>query len=381
MRPAGRRGHMVDLVQSGRFAARLAAGMKIVFPETRPAVSRLHQIDQCPVGRAHRRDLSLAVADPAPAIQGRARRAPGQPRARDRPPGSPWRTPTLRAAGKCSAPALSCSAFSTRLMRPGDTDRPTSTGDGRRAGSPAAAESPASSSLAACRPRQTPGTPCHRHRALPAGRRRVASASARIRDRSPSRATRRAGAARKSSLNTSSESGPRIAGGEHRAHGTRSRRDRPGRGNCGNAGSNSARPWTASARRPSARRTAFRGGTVRSRTDRHPGSRCGTSRRSARAPDGRLAARCARHAPKVDVAAPGQGLVADAQAAAGGALGHLGQVRRGAESSSMAAGWVLLHTSVRSVPSACMTSNFRSARSMLRARCGSGIASKSRNGW
>src|SRR5665213_2402724 len=44
-------------------------------------------------------------------------------------------------------------------------------------------------------------------------------------------------------------------------------------------------------------------------------------------------------------------------------------------------GDTLLHTISRSQPSSCMTSNLRSARSKARPRCGSGMPSKSRNGW
>src|SRR5688572_26430782 len=46
-----------------------------------------------------------------------------------------------------------------------------------------------------------------------------------------------------------------------------------------------------------------------------------------------------------------------------------------------AAGDTFEQTSMRSVPSACMTSNLRSARSKARLRCGSGMPSKSRKGW
>jgi hypothetical protein len=45
------------------------------------------------------------------------------------------------------------------------------------------------------------------------------------------------------------------------------------------------------------------------------------------------------------------------------------------------AGEILLQISIRSVCSSCIRSNLRSARAKLRARCGSGMPSKSRNGW
>src|SRR5665213_3587440 len=44
-------------------------------------------------------------------------------------------------------------------------------------------------------------------------------------------------------------------------------------------------------------------------------------------------------------------------------------------------GDTLLHTISRSQPSSCIKSNLRSARSKVRVRCGSGMPSKSRNGW
>ncbi len=44
-------------------------------------------------------------------------------------------------------------------------------------------------------------------------------------------------------------------------------------------------------------------------------------------------------------------------------------------------GETLLQTSNKSQPSSCIRSNFRSARSKVRCRCGSGMPSKSRNGW
>jgi hypothetical protein len=47
----------------------------------------------------------------------------------------------------------------------------------------------------------------------------------------------------------------------------------------------------------------------------------------------------------------------------------------------IASGETLLQTRRRSQPSSCITSNFRSARANTLLRCGSGIPSKSRNGW
>ena len=86
--------------------------------------------------------------------------------------------------------------------------------------------------------------------------------------------------------------------------------------------------------------------------------------------------------PQRHVAAKGERLVADAQAAPRRRARRLPQgPPRPAQESSIAAGCMLLHTSTRSVPSACMTSNLRSARSRLRVRCGSGMHSKSRSGW
>ena len=45
------------------------------------------------------------------------------------------------------------------------------------------------------------------------------------------------------------------------------------------------------------------------------------------------------------------------------------------------AGDTLLQISSRSVPSSCIRSNLRSIRVKFRERCGSGMPSKSRNGW
>ena len=86
--------------------------------------------------------------------------------------------------------------------------------------------------------------------------------------------------------------------------------------------------------------------------------------------------------PSVDMTPPGQRLVSDAQPAraARARPSPPGRRRRGRRRRARRHA-MLLHTSTRSVPSACITSNLRSARSMLRVRCGSGIASKSRNGW
>ena len=51
---------------------------------------------------------------------------------------------------------------------------------------------------------------------------------------------------------------PRVAAGQYRRARSRRPADRPGRGSCGNAGSRTARPWTAAARRPAARRRCAR---------------------------------------------------------------------------------------------------------------------------
>jgi len=47
----------------------------------------------------------------------------------------------------------------------------------------------------------------------------------------------------------------------------------------------------------------------------------------------------------------------------------------------MEAGEMLLQINIRSVRSSCISANLRSARAKLRLRCGSGMPSKSRNGW
>ena len=84
----------------------------------------------------------------------------------------------------------------------------------------------------------------------------------------------------------------------------------------------------------------------------------------------------------VDVAAPGQRLEADTQGLAVAARSP--SARKSSAARSMPpseAGETLLQISSRSVPSSCIRSNLRSARAKLRARCGSGMPSKSRNGW
>ena len=83
----------------------------------------------------------------------------------------------------------------------------------------------------------------------------------------------------------------------------------------------------------------------------------------------------------VDVPAPGQRLVADPQPRL---AARSPSSRKSAAARSMppsATGETLEQTSIRSVPSSCIRSNLRSARSKARLRCGSGRPSKSRNGW
>ena len=82
-----------------------------------------------------------------------------------------------------------------------------------------------------------------------------------------------------------------------------------------------------------------------------------------------------------DVAAPGERLVADAQAALRRPLAELAEIVGGAVDAAERSGETLEQTSIRSVPSSSIRSNLRSARSKARARCGSGIPSKSRKGW
>ena len=92
----------------------------------------------------------------------------------------------------------------------------------------------------------------------------------------------------------------------------------------------------------------------------------------ARGADGRRAARSSQAWPySVDVAAPGQRLVADAQVAPRRALGQLVQLRgRAFRVVEWPCGEVFEHTSISGAPSACIRSNLRSARSRLRRNCG-----------
>ena len=83
----------------------------------------------------------------------------------------------------------------------------------------------------------------------------------------------------------------------------------------------------------------------------------------------------------IDVTAPGQRFVSHTQSAPSGAFAKLVEVGRRAVDAPERRGETLEQASMRSVPSCCMRSNFRSARSKVRARCGSGMPSKSRKGW
>ena len=82
-----------------------------------------------------------------------------------------------------------------------------------------------------------------------------------------------------------------------------------------------------------------------------------------------------------NVLPPCQRLVADTQAPRSGALAQLTEVLDDAvRDRGSAAGETFEQTSIRSVPSSCMTSNLRSMRSNTRARRLSGIPSKSLKG-
>ena len=82
-----------------------------------------------------------------------------------------------------------------------------------------------------------------------------------------------------------------------------------------------------------------------------------------------------RLAVTVDLPAPGERLVADAQVApAPRARRARGAARPRAPRLAMTSGDVFEHTSINCAPSACITSNLRSARSRLRRNAASGDA-------
>ena len=190
--------------RSGRAASKSSSQIR------RPPL-RADQIDQRAVRRAQRGDAALARRRRAPATRGHEQRLrPGQRARARRPPAAPWRRPTGRACWKCSAAALSCSPFRTRLIAalPVQIDRLGAVPPGVAEAEAAQEAPPARGRLP--RPRRIRGIR-RRRSAGGGGRRRAppASASARISERRPSRAFSRAGAARKSSLKISSDSGPR----------------------------------------------------------------------------------------------------------------------------------------------------------------------------
>lgn len=83
----------------------------------------------------------------------------------------------------------------------------------------------------------------------------------------------------------------------------------------------------------------------------------------------------------VDVPAPGQCLIGDADAAPGCSLAELAEIGGGPVDAAERVRSALLQIISRSQPSSCITSNLRSARAKARLRWGSGMPSKSRKGW
>ena len=169
-------------------------------------------------------------------------------------------------------------------------------------------------------------------RRRPARRSRGAARRAgRCSERCPSIATLRAEPARKRSLKISSESEPVVAGRLQRLHEVADRQLALARESSGSAGSRTGSPSRAAARRRSARGRCGRAGSRGWRRGRcrAPSDVEGVEHEA----DGRMVG-APHHLPGVavvvDVAAPGERLEADAQAALRRALAELAEVGRGA---------------------------------------------------
>ena len=174
----------------------------------RPDGSGCHQIDQCAVGRAHRRNAALAR--PIAFLPFRTQQCLGARyracRVVHAQRHGAHRRPVQLKMFRRGAVLLAVQHQVDRALG-GTVDRFRAMAAGVDESRARAGISPAAGRFR--RPRRIRGIP---HRRTRGGAGRVvapASASTRISERSPSRAVRRAGAARNSSLNTSSDSGPR----------------------------------------------------------------------------------------------------------------------------------------------------------------------------
>ena len=303
--------------------------LEIVVPDRAARGVGRDQVDERAVGGAHGRDPALAFADPLLPVGveqrlGAADRAVGvvDPQRRGADRGAVQLEvlgggAVLLAVEHEVGAALAVEVDGLRAVPPGmaEAERAHEVGQ-RRAGR-------------ARRPR-TRGTRRRRAGAAAAGPAPpCARASTQISERSPSRAVMRAGAARKSSLKISSDSGPVVAGGQDRAHEA---------GHVERALAGEVAEVAAPGQHVHLEPRRIGELHEEDLLARHLGEagRVVAERQGVEAVDDQPERRVVDRAhdvpglpPQRDVAAEGERLVADAQAAPGGALGDGGEVGRG----------------------------------------------------